>query len=297
MAVVIPVRDPTIGSLGDCAEALSSWGFDPEDEVSVSHAANWLKRLSNDRTFLGDMLLGTLADGGDAFASPMGAHSITLLPPGAGGICILARIWPSERNHVYRASTASAFGYGTAHDHNFDFLTTGYFGPGTIVDDFEYDYEEVVGWSGEPVALRALGRSRLEPGRLVHYRAHRDIHRENPPAALSVTLSILQLQPAQSWMDHYEFDTDAGCIARVDGHGPSESLLRIAVALGSEEAVDLAVRFGRHHPSDRMRLEAWHALACAAPDEAARDALWREAEGSGSRLVAQVARGQRSGQD
>lgn len=293
MAVVIPVRDPTVASLGDCADALASWGFDPADEVSVSHAANWLKRLGNDRSFLGDLLLGTLADGGDAFASPLGAHSITLVPPGVNGTCIMARIWPSERNHTYRASTPAAFGYGNTHDHNFDFLTMGYFGPGTVVDDYEYDYEAVAGWPGEPVQLRALGRSRLEPGRLVHYRAHRDVHCENPPAALSVTLSILKVEPAQCWMDHYEFDTESGCIAKVNGHGPSESLLRIAVALGSEEAIDLAKRFGQHHPSDRMRLDAWHALASVAPDAAARDAVWQEAEGCGSRLVAEVARQQR----
>jgi hypothetical protein len=66
-------------------------------------------------------------------------------------------------------------------------------------------------------------------------------------------------------------------------NGASEAFVRIAVALGGEEALDLAQRFGRHHPSDRMRLAAWGALASVAKDP---DVVWREAEQAGSRLVA-----------
>jgi hypothetical protein len=43
-----------------------------------------------------------------------------------------------------------------------------------------------------------------------------------------------------------------------------------------------------------MRLTAWSALAGAAPDTAARDDVWREAEGAGSRLVALEARQRRA---
>jgi len=65
--------------------------------------------------------------------------------------------------------------------------------------------------------------------------------------------------------------------------------LRIAVGLGSREARDLADRFARTHPSDRMRLTALEAQA-GVLDVAERDELWRRAEGSGSRLVALEAR-------
>jgi hypothetical protein len=188
-----------------------------------------------------------------------------------------------------------AFGYGLAHDHNFDFLTLGYFGPGHGVDDFEYDYEAVVGWPGEPVALRALGRSWLEQGRMVHYRANRDVHRPFAPPSLSVSLTLAHRHSAQGWMDHYLFDTEAGAIERVLGQGSGEAFLRVAVGLGSDEAKDIATRFGRHHPSDRMRLAAWRALASVAPDAVARDAIWAEAENSGSRMVTAVARRRREG--
>jgi hypothetical protein len=43
-----------------------------------------------------------------------------------------------------------------------------------------------------------------------------------------------------------------------------------------------------------MRLASWEALAGAGADEAGRDAVWREAERSGSRMVAMEAKARRA---
>jgi hypothetical protein len=69
--------------------------------------------------------------------------------------------------------------------------------------------------------------------------------------------------------------------------------LRIAVGLGGQEAFDLAERFARAHPSDRMRLTALEAHAGVLGAEE-RDDLWRRAESSGIRLVALEARRRRA---
>ncbi|MAC58368.1 MAG: hypothetical protein CMH85_08840 [Novosphingobium sp.] len=135
----------------------------------------------------------------------------------------------------------------------------------------------------------------LEPGRLVHYRARRDVHCQHPPETLSVSLTLSHAHGAQGWTDQHTFVPIEGSvggfrIASIAGHGPSETFLRVAVALGSEEAGELARHFGKRHPSDRMRLTAWRALAGAAPDREGRDAIWREAEAAGSRAVAAVAK-------
>lgn len=298
MASVIATRDPTPVSLDECTEALATWGFDPREKESVSHAAHWLRRLGNDREFLGDLLVDLLAglspapDGADALAS-FGPQSIMLATPGRGNFFIRANIWPSASDYAVRASGPEAFSYGHAHDHNYDFLTLGYFGPGCEIEDFEYDPSRIAGWPGEPVELRRLGRSRLNRGCIKHYRAHRDVHRIQPPESLSVSLKLVHTQAAQGWLDHYRFDPDAGRIESVHGHGPSETFLRLAVALGGDDAKDLAGHFGRTHPSERMRLHAWQALASAAGDPQERDDVWREAEASGSPRVAEVARRRR----
>ena len=99
----------------------------------------------------------------------------------------------------------------------------------------------------------------------------------------------------QGWLDQYRFDLERREIGAIVSSGPSDAFIRLAVGLGSAEALDLAHRFARHHPSDRLRLAAWDALAARETGVAARDALWREAEGAGSRLVALEARARRAG--
>lgn len=298
MARLIAAPDPTSATLAETCEALAVWGFDPAEEESVAHAANWLRRLGNDRDFLGDVLIDLLsgrapADGPVGGLTGVGAggasNRIVLAAPGRGCYSISASIWPSADEHALRASGPDVFGYGVARDYNHDFLTLGYFGPGAAFDEYEYLYPAVAGWSGEPVELRPLGRARLEPSHLIHCRAHRDVSVVHPPSALSVALTLSHEHAANGWMDHYVFDVERSQVRRVLGHGPSETFLRIAVALGGEEAADLAGRFGRHHPSDRMRLVAWRALAGVAPGVEAQDQVWREAEGCGSRVVASVA--------
>lgn len=295
MPRVVIVEDEATCTLAECIGALAQSGFHPEDDDNLHRSAKWLRRLGNERDFLGDMLIAELANrhreetGENAY----GPQAMILSPPGVGNFFLRANIWPSADEHMYRASGAAPFVYDLPHDHNFHFLTVGYFGPGYWSDYYEYDFEAVTGWSGEPVELRFVERSRLEEGKIMLYRAHRDVHRQLPPDALSVSLNIMHTSGAQGWMDQYGFDIDQGRVTRILSGGSSEAFLRIAVGLGSEEAVDLAERFGRTHPSDRMRLAAWSALAAAAPDIEARDAVWHRAGGAGSLLVSAEARQRR----
>ncbi|MBO9497955.1 MAG: transposase [Novosphingobium sp.] len=288
----ISLAEPAACSLAECLAALGESGFDPADEDSLMHAASWLRRLGNDRAFLGDLLLERLArshrDAGQE--SAYGPQVVMLSPPGP--VFLRANIWPSRAERCLRASGGESFVYELPHDHNFDFLTLGYFGPGYWSDYWEEDYVALDGWRGEPAGLRYVERSRLHEGRLLHYRAHRDVHSQHPPDALSVSLNVMHASAAQGWLDQYRFDVETGTIAGILNEGSSEAFLRIGVGLGSDEALTLAESFARSHPSDRMRLAAWDAWA-GALDAEARDDLWRQAELSGSRMVAMEARARR----
>lgn len=296
MPRVISTDETDACGLAECIDALSATGFHPDDEENLDASARLLARLGNDRAFLGDLLVAELAAGhreeqdGNAY----GAQSLMLSPPGTGNWFLRANIWPSASEHALRASGGASFVYDLPHDHNFHFLTLGYFGPGYWSDYYEFDYEAVTGWRGEPVDLRFVERARLDQGKVMLYRAHLDVHRQLPPDALSVSINMMHCSGAQGWLDQYAFDVDKGRVSRILSNGSSEVFVRIAVGMGHGEATDLAHRFGRQHPSDRMRLACWTALASAAPDEVARDAVWREAEGAGSRLVAAEARQRRA---
>ena len=292
MPRVIDIADDAVGSLEECSDALAARGFQPGDEESLFHAASQLRRLGNDRTFLGDLLIGELKQHNreDSGENSYGPQVIMLKPPGDGDFFIRANIWPSEDEHTMRASGGGTFVYSLPHDHNFSFLTLGYFGPGYWSNYYEFDYEAVAGWQGEPVALRFIERSALEEGKIQLYRAHVDVHDQAPGDALSVSLNIMHTTGAQGWLDQYSFDLDRGSVGRIISNGSSEAFIRIAVGLGGEEARDLASRFGQGHPSDRMRLASWSALASVETCAGGRDAVWRAAERSGSRLVAGEAR-------
>lgn len=292
--LIVPPADAAPCALGECAEALATRGFSPTEEDSLAHAAQWLHRLGRNASFLGDILLGALRDRHKAQpAQGYGPQAIQLTRP-HNGVFLRAAIWPAAADPIVRASGGASFVYGLPHDHNFSFLTHGYFGPGYWSDYYEYDYAAVAGWTGEPAHLRPTGRHRLEPGQILLYRAHRDVHRQLPADALSVSLNVMHAEPAMHWLDQYSFDLENGTIAARVDHGPSEAFLRIAVALGGDEALDLAERFAASHPSERMRLTALEALAGQYVDTAARDAVWARGETSGSRLVAMESKARRA---
>lgn len=293
MPRVIHYEDNAACELGDCIEALESEGFRPYEEESLLHGAKWLRRLGNNRTFLGDMMLEELKAGVDVAedASSYGPQVVMLSALGRE-YYMRANFWPSADEHMFRASGSSAFSYELPHDHNFDFLTVGYFGPGYASDYYEYDYDQVAGVIGEKAGLRFVERSTLDPGKLMHYRAHLDVHSQLPPESLSVSINIMHASGAQGLLDQYRFDVEKDEIAGVISPGGSETFLRVAVGLGSEDALDLAQHFADRHPNDRMRLVALEAQA-GVLGAAERDDLWRRAEASGSRLVAGEAKRRR----
>ncbi|MFM6949983.1 MAG: transposase [Novosphingobium sp.] len=296
MPRVIERIDDQIASLAEVCDGLAASGVDFEDPEQLDNCALWLRRLGNDKQFLGDVLVAELAQRHreDVLDSSYGPQVVMLAPPN-GNFFIRANLWPSTDEHMLRASGGTSFVYGLPHDHNFSFLTLGYFGPGYWSDYYEYDYGDVIGHAGEAVpSLRFVERSRLEEGKLMLYRAHLDVHAQHPADALSVSLNIMQTTGAQGWLDQYRFDLDQRRIGAIVSGGPSEAFLRIAVGLGGAEAFDLAERFAHHHPSDRMRLACWDALAGAISDVGARDGLWHRAEQAGSRLVAMEAKARRA---
>ena len=126
------------------------------------------------------------------------------------------------------------------------------------------------------------------------YRAHVDVHLQLPAEALSVSLNVMHAKPEIRWLDQYTFDVERGTIAANIDCGPSETFLRLAVAIGGGAALDLAETLARTHPSDRLRVTAWDALAARETDPDRRDRVWAAAEGSGSRMVRMESRSRRA---
>ncbi|MHA7818969.1 MAG: transposase [Erythrobacter sp.] len=291
MPLIIDNPSTEACTLPEAIEALAALDFDPREEESTFEAARWLRRLGNNRRFLANVLLDRLAGRpGGELESGYGPQAV-MLSPLRGKMFLRANIWPAEHDLCFRNSGAKTFVYGVPHDHNFSFLTCGYLGPGYASDYYEYDYEDVCGVPGEDAKLRFVERSALSQGKLMLYRAHRDIHSQLPAQSLSVSLNVMHVDPAQCWFDQYGFDLESGEVTRVLSPNATEIFLRTAVASGSEEAFDFAEWVGRTHPSERLRLASFEALSGVVANE---DALWRDAELSGSRMVAAIAKERRA---
>lgn len=278
-------------SLEESVEGLAATGFDPHCNERIAAASLWLRKLTNNRSFLGDLLIEQIKPHhrDSTIESGYGPQAI-VLGPVRNDVFLRANIWPSEQDHCFQASGAQSFVYGIPHDHNFSFLTSGYVGPGYRSDYYEYDYEGVAGFVGERAGLRFVERGQLNPGKLMLYRAHLDVHSQLPPESLSVSLNVMHVDPAQSWYDQYGFDLEKGTITRVLSPNSTEAFLRVAVATGHDEALDMAEQFGCSHPSDRLRLASFEARVGLLTDRHARDELWRAAELSGCRMLSETAK-------
>lgn len=280
-------------SLRQCIEGLTKLGFDPHEPGNVLEASNWLRQLTANRVFLAEMLIDQLAGRkNEAVVSGFSPQAIVLSPV-SGNMFLRANIWPAANDLCFKNSGAHEFAYEVPHDHNFSFLTSGYLGPGYRSDHFEYDYDSVIGYEHEPVDLHFTGQTALGEGDLMLYRAHRDVHSQMPPESLSVSLNVVHADPSHGWFDQYGFDLERGEISRVLSPNANEIFMRVAVASGSDEAMDYAEWVGATHPSERLRLASFEARAAVYQSREARDCLWQEAEASGSRMVAKIARQRR----
>ncbi len=256
--------DPPAGAALDLAEVaarLDESGVDLTDGDSIAHCAALLAGLARNRDFLADSVIAALkASYVDQLALNLYSAQVFLLHRSARGFYLRANLWPSARDAAYAASGPAAFAYGLPHDHNFHFLTTGYFGPGYVSDYYDYDPEAVDGRLGEPLNLKFVERSALSEGKLMLYRAHRDIHSQLPPETLSVSLNIMDEGEHIPWRDQYIVDLEAGTIARRPTLTSGEMLLRCAVHL-TENGRDIAEQFAKAHPVPRVRANAIAALA------------------------------------
>ena len=282
-------------SLAQSIEAIGDIGFDPSCPNRLAQTAGWLRRLNNNRTFLGDLLIDRLKDRhrDEIEESGYGPQAI-ILSPLRGDVFLRANIWPAETDQCFKASGARSFVYGVPHDHNFAFLTSGYVGPGYKSDYYEYDYAQVAGYPGEKPPLRFIERSALSEGKIMLYRPHKDIHSQLPPDSMSVSLNVMHVNHSQNWFDQYGFDLETGEVTKILSPNSTEVFLRASVATGHADALDLAENFGASHPSDRMRLASFEARAYLLEDAAAKDSLWRQAELTRREMLVQIAKVQRA---
>ena len=260
------------------------------DLECVLASAPRLRALANNRHFLVDLFNGFLARYQRAQAlTGYAPHSFTLAA--SPRFYVRANVWTRPHAEPRRKSLEEKlFSYGRAHDHNFSFMTVGYLGPGYETSIYEYDFDSVTGHAGEEVALKFLETTTLGEGKVMFYRASRDVHIQAPPPSLSISLNLMIIEPAALLRDQFAFDLERRTISAYVATLSSKrvSLLTLAAYLGNCETADLLESVAKRHPCRRTRLAATQACARLRPADA--DRLWNRASRDPEELVREAAR-------
>jgi hypothetical protein len=277
--------------LAELVDMLEAGDFDSQDEDNFASWGIQLKKLANDRNFLADMMIAELKQRceGQVRDNQYSAQ-VVMLHGGSQKFIMRANFWPALKDSVVRHSGTDPFFYGIPHDHNFSFLTVGYLGPGYWSDYYEYDYGEVFGYPGEDVNLRFIETTKLDEGKVMLYRAHRDIHLQLPADAMSVSLNIVETSHSSVFRDQYRFDIGHRKIDGIMNRISLEPMLALAAHYGGGEGMDLLANFADGHPSDRVRWCALRARGAAAPTLDERIAIFENGARSDSLLVSAMAR-------
>ena len=249
----------------ECYELLIQSKFNPRDHDSFISVAPLLKKLSNNTDFLAEIMLEDLKSNCQQ-QSKINHYSpqvIMLNPPCKDlDFFLRANLWPSNDNNLLKTSGAKSLFYDVPHDHNFNFLTVGYFGPGYISDYYEYDYSNVLGYPGEEVEMKFIERKRLEKGKLMLYRAHKDVHNQIQAESLSVTLNIMQ----STWFTHlkpqYIFDEKCQKIksTTITNDSSVEPLLHLVAEHGGDNGQDFLIEKIKDSPIEIDKFRSLKAL-------------------------------------
>jgi hypothetical protein len=187
---------------------------------------------------------------------------------------VRAVIWPPG-NTAQSAREKEIFSFELAHDHNFDFMTVGYYGPGYETDLFEYNVDDVIGYRGEKAALQPLGRWQLHPGRVLYFRKGIDVHTQLAPTTTSISLNLI-VDNLGDGGPQYEFDLNDMSVLGNIQIDDRALYVEMAGLVADEAALERIAQLAQDHGKSDIRLAAYRALerqrGPAAWEPALRDA-------------------------
>ena len=290
MPIVIETEETRAVQLEELIERLDH-DLDTRCHDSMAAAASDLKALANNRTFLADVVARELKDLATMQRGNTYTPQVVMLHLNpCKNYFLRANIWPSAHDAVMQASGPDPFFYHKPHDHNFNFLTVGYHGPGYWSDYYEYDYDRVAGYPGEPMGLRFVERSALDQGKVMLYRAFVDVHDQLPADELSISLNIMEntLRPVVT--DQYAADTATGVIKKMVNRNNMVCVLSVAAAIGDENTVEVIDHISRNHVNPRIRFAALKSLSSRVADPDKRIELMMQGMRDTSTLVRESSR-------
>lgn len=228
-------------------------------------------RLGNNRDFLSDFFCEYMK--GNVARDPLHAViSQAIVLHRSKEYYIRANFWPTAEE--CSVEEHKLFAYDQPHDHNFDLLSYSYCGDGYVSDDYEYSYDDVIGYPGELVDIAPLGSHRHKADDVLMYHCNRDIHVQHAPVTPSITLNVIPTANQGGERDQYFFAIDgpearkAVLVKRaVNVIEQRRMFMVIARQFMSGNVKDVLSRIAGGHACPRTRFEALRVMAEADPSE------------------------------
>lgn len=219
-------------SLNDAIEEIKVRVQENELE-SLLGAAPFLYALGRNRSFLVDALICETKRGP---VQTIGLQDTSLILYHDARLVIRANFWfPRNGFPATYASRIDSFGYLIPHNHDFNFLTLGYWGPGYRTAIYECDMRGKKAVStGDAVDLVFLENTALPAGKLMIYRAMQDVHLQEHPPEFSISLNVALL-PSHRCTGQHLFDIGNKSVRAVLDHSRSQILAcKLAAVLRDE---------------------------------------------------------------
>lgn len=240
---------------------------DIKDVESLSEAAPQLKSLSNNKRIVIDIFNRNLENFiSRKRTSQYNPQSFIIAShiSKEKSFFVRGNIWSAiSENNTVKALEERVFSYNIAHDHNFHFMTVGYYGPGYSTRIYEYDRAKVSGHIGEEVDLNFLEETTLPEGKVMLYRPGKDVHLQIPPKQMSISLNLMIGDAAQQSCEQYFFDVDAKKIVGYPFLAAifrRSSLIQLAAFFGDERTSELLQNIAISQPGARNRVTAIDSL-------------------------------------
>ena len=263
MAIVLKLDNEDRMSLREFVDHLETT-FDLEEADSLIGVAPHFRSLANDPDLIAYHFNAEIQCALNAKNEPRQVSS-PLVIASAPGYCLQAKIWmPDAQADALRPPPGLVPGVRHAHNHNFNVMTIGYFGPGHIADHYVFNPKEGGNEVGDRVDLRFTERLRIQKNCAVICRETVDAHAHVAPEALSISMSLSIFGDNTQLADRFVFDPQAstlcGYVDTADVYQRA-SVVRLAGEVGNEQTLELFDALLRRSPSHRVREAALAATA------------------------------------
>lgn len=236
---------------------------DLRDSASVVESAAKLQQLANNKRILIESVNRSLSRIGQMNSEAMTPSTSILAKGKSKDFYVRFNIWPPAEGNGSEVARR-LFSYDVVHDHNFNFLTANFFGPGYETEVWHLPKPREGGYDvNDRVDLEYQGRFRLAPKTLLWYECGSDVHLQLPPPDYSVSLNLMVSTKEMRSSPQHVFSPEAGMVSGFpEGTVASRrvQLIRMAARFNTPDTQELLARVYRSSHCRRTREAALQAL-------------------------------------